>query len=261
MTARILLLDIETAPMEADVWGMWKNNVGLNQLVKDWYILSWSAKWLGVDKPYYADQRNVPLDQIEDDSAILAKLHALLDQADVVVAHNAARFDVPKINARFIKAGFLPPSPYKIIDTLLIAKKQFKFSSNRLEYLAKFLDVPQKKLAHHRFPGHALWTAVRKGNKQAWAEMKTYNIADVYALEGVYLKLRPWDKLHPNVAVTEDSDEHLCPTCGSVHVTPRGFTHTNVGKYQRYVCGDCGSWSRSRYTENSNSVRKALLGK
>lgn len=251
---RVLLLDIETAPVMADVWSLWNNNVGLNQIVQDWYILSWAAKWLGANGVQYADQRAA--EDIEDDSAILQPLWRLLDEADIVVAHNGERFDIPKINARFIRAGLLPPSPYRVVDTLKIAKKRFKFTSNRLAYLAEFLKVPVKKRVHEKFPGHQLWIEVRKGNLAAWREMKLYNVDDVHALEGVYLKLRPWDKMHPNMAV--EAEGHVCPVCGSDHVHPRGYTHTNAGKYQRYVC-ECGAWSRGADNLLTKQQRKELL--
>lgn len=254
---KVLLLDIETAPIEADVWKLWDNNVGLNQIKLDWYILSWAAKWLGETRVHYRDQRNAT--NLEDDSAILADLHALLDEADVVVAHNGDRFDVPKINARFIRAGLPPPSPYRTVDTLKIAKARFKFTSNKLEYLAVYLGVEVKKLAHHRFPGHSLWTAVRKGILAAWQEMKRYNVADVGALEGVYLKLRAWDQRAPNAGAYQalDGDEPVCPICGGTHLEKRGFAVTNAGKYQRYQC-ECGAWSRGRVNLLTKEQRKLL---
>lgn len=255
---KILFLDIETAPIQADVWKLWDNNVGLNQIILDWYILSWAAGWMGSDKVLYADQRAAPV--LEDDSEILRKLWVLLDQADIVVAHNGDRFDVPKINARFIKAGLPPPSPYRTIDTLKIAKAKFKFTSNRLAYLAEFLGTEVKKLEHHNFPGHVLWTEVRKGNLKAWREMKDYNVADVATLKGVYHKLAPWDAKHPNLAVDVLDDEHRCPICGGDHLEKRGFQYTNTGKFQRYVC-ECGAWSRDKTNLLTKEKRRSLLSK
>lgn len=256
---KVLFLDIETSPIMADVWKLWDNNVGLNQIVMDWYILSWAAGWAGSDKVMYADQRHAA--SIEDDSAILGELWKLLDAADIVVAHNGDRFDVPKINARFIKAGLPPPSPYRTIDTLKIAKAKFKFTSNRLAYLAEFLGTEVKKQEHHSFPGHTLWTEVRKGNLKAWREMKSYNVADVDTLKGVYYKLAPWSTIHPNMAVDSQSEQHVCPVCGEHHtLQPRGFAYTNTGKFQRYVC-DCGAWSRGKDNLLTKGKRKSLLAR
>ena len=250
---KILILDIETAPMIADVWSLWEQNVGLNQIVHDWYILSWAAKWADGKKVYYADQSKA--ENLEDDSEILRKLWALLDEADIVIAHNGSRFDIPKINARFIKAGLPPPSPYRQIDTLKLAKAKFKFTSNRLAYLAKFLGVGTKE-EHPNFPGHLLWVETRKGNAKAWREMRKYNIQDVLVLEQVYAKLRPWDSKHPNLGV----DGGACPVCAAAgELEKRGFHYTNGGKYQRYVCKACGAWSRGKTNLLSKEDRKGLV--
>lgn len=256
--AKTLILDIETAPIAGYVWRLWKQNVGLNQIIGDWYILSWAAKWLGDNKVFYHDQSRAP--KLEDDTDLLVKLWHMLDEADFVVAHNGRKFDTKKINARFIKAGLGPPSPYRIIDTLEIAKAKFAFTSNKLEYISELLNVDFKKLKHGEYPGFALWTAVMAGDKAAWREMRLYNEYDVLSLEETYLHLRPWDDRHPNVNFGE-SAENRCPPCGSADLAPKGYAHTNTGKYQRYQCNDCGAWSRSRYTLNQTSTRKALLSK
>lgn len=260
--ARILILDIETAPILGNVWRIWKENVGLNQIDRDWFILSYGAKWLGDDAIIYEDQSKVPLDDIENDKALLGKLWKLLDEADIVVAHNGRKFDVRKINARLILNGFKPPSPYKIVDTLEIAKAAFAFTSNRLEYLADKLNKTYRKQKHGDYPGFELWKAVMAGDKKAWAAMRTYNEHDVLSLEEVYLALRPWDRRHPNVDVFDtENEQHACPVCGSYHVQKRGFYFTNSGQYQRYQCTEetCGAWSRSRYTINTTAKRKATL--
>ena len=50
---RILLLDIETSPTMAAVWRLWKENIGLEQINNDWFIMSYSAKWLKDSTVYY----------------------------------------------------------------------------------------------------------------------------------------------------------------------------------------------------------------
>lgn len=254
--ARILILDIETAPIMAHVWRTWKENVGLEQITHDWYILSFSAKWYGSQTVMYDDQSKAT--DIEDDSRLMLALHALLDEADIVVAHNGRAFDVRKINARFILNGLKPPSPYKIVDTLEIAKKNFAFTSNRLAYLTDKLCTI-KKLEHGKFPGFMLWKECLKGNPEAWREMRTYNVQDVTSLEELYTKLRAWDSRHPNVDVASSSHEHACPCCGSHKIIRKGFAYTNSGQYQKYLCTACGKWSRTRYTENPTAKRKGLL--
>src|SRR5271154_973437 len=176
---RVLLFDIETAPMLGYVWSLWENNIALNQLYKDWSVLSWSAKWLEdpPDKIMYADQRSAK--NVEDDKNILKQIWKLLDKADIVIAQNGRAFDHKKLNARFVLNGMKPPSTYKIIDTLLIAKKHFAFTSNKLEYMSDKLCTKYKKLKHKEFPGFEMWLECLAGNKKAWKEMELYNKHDV----------------------------------------------------------------------------------
>ncbi|BAN92340.1 DNA polymerase exonuclease subunit [Ralstonia phage RSB3] len=256
--AKILTLDIETAPILAYVWRTWKENVGLNQISYDWYILSFAAKWLGQKKVMYHSQQNAK--NVEDDKGLLLKLHALLDEADIVVAHNGRRFDCKKINARFLQHGLPPPSPYEIVDTLDVAKAHFAFTSNRLAYLTDTLCT-EKKLAHAKFPGFELWAQCLKGNPAAWKEMEVYNKQDVISLEELYLKLRSWMVGHPNVAAIHgDLSEEQCPKCGSANVIQKGFRYTKQGgAYLRYQCKDCGGWSRGRFVQQSRSQRRKML--
>lgn len=255
--ARVLLIDIETAPILGYVWSLWKQNIGLNQIKDEWYILSFCAKWLGEPEIIYQDIRHDP----HSDETLLQPLWDLLNEADIIIGQNGKAFDMPKIQARLVMHGFLPPRPYKVIDTLLMAKQQFRFTSNKLEWMTGESAglTTLKKNQHSKFPGFSLWSECLKGNPEAWDEMKEYNIPDVTSMEELYLKLRPWYVGHPNMAVYVDSDKIACPKCGSHDVKQDGWAYTQVGKYEQYHCGNCGGYSRGRYTRNSTDVRKALL--
>lgn len=248
-SAKVLLIDIETSPNIAAVWGMWKQNIGLDMINTDWSILSYCAKWLGEDDIIYEDISEKKVGNYEDDFSLLENIHKLLDEADFVVGHNAERFDVKKINARLIMNGFSVPSPYKVIDTLSMAKKSFAFTSNKLAYLTDKL-CKNKKTSHAKFAGYELWKECLKGNPEAWAEMKEYNIMDVVSLEELYEVLAPWYPHHPVLShfTKEEQETPICPRCGSHHLIKRGHRYTNAGKYQRYVCASCGGWSQDRYS-------------
>lgn len=239
---KILALDIETAPMLAHVWGLYDQNVGLNQIESDWHILAWCAKWVGESKVYYQDQRNSK--NIEDDKKILQGIWKLIDEADIILTQNGRAFDEKKLNARFILNGMKPPSGYKSIDTKLIASKKFGFTSNKLEYLTSKLCTKFKKLSHKKFPGFELWRECMKGNKQAWSEMERYNKADVLSLEELYTKLQPWDS-SINFNMYQDSKELVC-ACGSTDIKRNGHFYSATGKYQRYKCDACGAELRDR---------------
>ena len=158
-----VILDIETAPILADVWQLWDQNVSLNQIVKDWSILAWAAKWRGKKKIYYqdtGDQRDV-----RKDKNILPLLFKLIDEADIVVGQNSKRFDLPKINARFIinkTKGHSIPSGYRHHDTMLMAKSKYGFTSFKLEYMAKALGLKNQKMVQREFSGHDLWRGDRR---------------------------------------------------------------------------------------------------
>ena len=247
-----ILLDIETAPNLAYTWGVWKQTISHEMMLDRGYIMCATVKVLGDNQCYYYETRD------EDDSEVVRALMEWLSLADIVIAHNAKKFDIPLIRARAIVHGMKPPSPYKVIDTLEIAKREFKFVRNTLKNLAEELHCTPKD-SHDKFPGFSLWSECIKGNDEAWEEMKLYNIEDVITLEEVYLKLRPWDTQHiSTVSDLEDSTKR-CPKCGSVHLERRGYYYTNAGKYQKYQCKACGGWSSSRYTENSIETRKSLL--
>lgn len=249
---KILILDIETAPKIAYVWRFFKENVGADQVLKHGHIMSFAAKWLGDDKIVYMENRK------EDDRRIIGALVNLLSDADIVVAHNGVKFDFAQISGRALVHGFAPPSPYKVVDTLKVARFKFGFASNSLAYLAKVLGCHEKE-KHKKFPGFELWLECLRNNEEAWEEMKQYNVQDVETLEEIYHKMLPWMDKHPNIATLSESNEPACPKCGSHHLQKRGFAYTNVGKYQRYQCQDCGGWSRSRYTLMPKEVKEHLL--
>ena len=253
---KVLIYDIETAPLLGYVWGLWENNVALNQIHSDWHVLSWSAKWLGAPESevMYMDQRNEK--NVENDKKILQAIWDLLDEADVVITQNGKRFDQKKLNARFVMNGFQPPSSYKHIDTKVIASKHFAFSSNKLEYMTDKLCVKYKKQKHAKFTGFELWKECLAGNLAAWNEMETYNKYDVLSLEELYTKLIPWDNAI-NFNVYHDEEDHVCK-CGSTSFIKNGFYYTSSGKFQKHRCKDCGAEYRDKENLFTKEKRQSL---
>lgn len=241
MTARILLLDIETAPSLGYAWTKYDTNI--IEFTQDWYILCFGYKWLGDSGvtvralPDYKGYKKA----LQDDRNMMVDLWKVLDEADIVVAHNGDSFDIKKINARFLVHGLTPPSTYKTVDTLKAARKHFKFDSNRLNDLGKTLGTGGK-LPHI---GFALWKGCMAGDPEAWEVMKQYNAQDIVLLEDLYLKLRPWIANHPDVSLFGDKHIHgdvSCPSCGGNHVQRRGIAVARTRRYQRLNCQSCGAW-------------------
>jgi DNA polymerase elongation subunit (family B) len=255
---KILALDIETSHIKANIWAPGEQYVRHQQIERDWTVLSWSAKFVGEPTMYTGDvfkQRNK-----FDDSKMLRGLVKLIEQADVILSQNGKRFDVPKILARLIINDFEPIDHEKEhIDTRRLAKK-FGFSSSSLEYMCKILKTKHQKLKHGKFPGEDLWHGVIAGNPSANAEMRKYNDWDVYCLEDVYMKLRPWG-INVNLAKYTATVEYACPVCTSIDVKKNGYAHKGNGRYQRYLCNSCGALTRGKVNLLSPEKKAALKGR
>lgn len=235
---KILVLDIETAPLESYTWGTFEQDVGLDQIKTEWSILSFAAKWLHNPKVIYKSTGGRGKRYVRHDKPLLKDLWQLLDEADIVVSQNGKAFDIKKVNARMAMHGILPYSPIKQIDTLVEAKKHFKFTSNRLAWLSKYLS-DTKKSEHKKFPGFSLWLECLQDNPKAWAEMKKYNIIDILATEQVYFKLRPWMNNHPNISQVKG----VCHSCGGTEFNSRGWNLQKNHKTRQLSCKSCGSYA------------------
>lgn len=229
---KILFLDIETAPNKAYVWGFFDQNISANQLEASSYILCWAAKW--------ADNPRVHFDSVQKDTRrqMLRGVHKLLDEADVVIHYNGTKFDIPTLNKEFIKHGFPPPSPYKQLDLYLVARRAFRFESNKMDYVSAALKIG-RKVKHE---GFELWTKCMKGDAKAWKKMGHYNRGDVTLLEKLYKRLQPWIERHPNHSAF--MDKLACPKCGSEKTQRRGDQVALTRTYRRYQCLTCGGWFR-----------------
>jgi len=242
---KMVCIDIETTPIESYTWGLWEQNVGLEMIKTEWSILAFCSKVIGKPGVEYADTGGRGAGKVRDDSKLLKRLWTILNEADIVIGQNVRRFDIKKINARLVMAGYKPYSPVRVIDTLDAAKKTFAFTSNRLAWTSKYMtDTPKSE--HKKYPGFELWAACLKDDPGAWAEMKKYNVQDVVATEKLYAKLRPWMSNHLNLGVYVGNKEtHACPACGSLNTQRRGRATTQAFQYWRYQCVDCGSWSKA----------------
>jgi len=245
-----LLIDLETAPILAHTWGIWQQNVGINQIIKPGYILCYAAKWYG--------KRQVLFDSVwdaeENGTSFLGPLWDLLNEADAVIHYNGKRFDIPKINSEFWLDDLTPPSPFKQIDLLKVVKKNFGFPSNKLAYI---LDVKglEGKLANE---GHGMWRKVIDGDPKARAAMKRYNKRDVTGMEPLYDSLIPWISDHPNMNLYGSPDG--CPNCGnSEHLRKEGIAKLIEGSYQRWKCQGCGAWSRGKKRIDTTALTQVKL--
>lgn len=236
---KVLLYDIETSPNLGYVYGKYQQDV--IQFEKEWDLLAFAFKWMGsrAVEGYAQDEYT--------EEELVYILHDLLDQADVVIAHNGDRFDQKMSNTKFLEYGLEPPQPYKSIDTLKVARKYFRFTSNRLGDLGEKLGVGSKV----QLGGFAVWLACMNGDQAAWNKMKRYNKQDVKLLEEVYYKLRPWIDNHPPMNIYSGKEDG-CPKCMGTRLHSRGTKVTKTAEYQRFQCQDCGGWSQARKGETKD---------
>lgn len=249
---KILLLDIETSPMEVYVWHLYQKFISPDAIIKDWSILSWSAKWL-FDTVIYSAKVTPPEARARRDRSIIKGIWNLMDEADIIVAHYGNVFDIRRLNTRFLVNGLNPPSPFQIVDTVKTTKKTFAISSYKMEYLNGLFKLQPKIETNF-----SLWERCTKGDIKALKEMEKYNRHDVTALEELYLTLRPWIKSHPNAALYMDECKESCPNCGNSKLTWSGHYYTPAGRYAAFRCKSCGAIGRSRFNDLSDERRKSL---
>jgi DNA polymerase elongation subunit (family B) len=242
---RILMLDIETAPHLAAVWGLYDQNVAINQIIKPGYTLCWAAKWYGEKKILFSSI-------LDGHRKMIRGAHKLLTECDAVCHYNGTKFDIPTLNKEFLLLDLPPPAPYKQIDLLKTARSRFRLASNKLDYVAQQLGLGSK-VSHKGFD---LWLECMAKQPEAWRTMKRYNKGDVTLLEGVYERLLPWIKAHPNIGAY--SGAMCCPNCGSQKAQARGYAVTTTKRYQRFQCLDCGTWGKMPVAEKSERVCTAV---
>lgn len=249
---KILFFDIETTPSLGYVWNLFETNV--IKVKEPWHLLCFSYKWLGdksskiVSLPQFKLYKQNP----KNDYEIVKKLHELFEEADIIIGHNLDKFDIRKVNAKLAQHNFNPPSPYKTIDTLKVARRYFKFDSNRLNDLGELLGLGKKV----ETGGFSLWEKCIVGDLSAWKKMEKYCKQDVNLLEKLYIKLRPWIKNHPTVSYKKDV---VCHKCGSDKLHWRGTQITLDKKYRRFQCQECGGWGRENKGEVIKTSTKNIL--
>lgn len=258
---RIMLLDIETTPEISFNWGRWKQYISQEQVIEHPYILTWAVRWLDTGETIsrkLTDYNESFLENIKDDRALVRDLWSLLEQADIVVAHNGDKFDIPWVRARAIKYGLKPLNSKKFVDTLKVAKSLVRLPSNSLDSITKYYNL-RPKLGNAGFP---LWRACMRGDPQAFLDMETYNRGDLDALEDVYLLFRPHMRNHPSVQLYCPDAITRCTRCGSDDVqTEDTVYHTSISSFGTVRCRSCGAVHRTRKnTRSSDQMATTLVG-
>lgn len=236
---RMLFLDIETRPNLGYFWRLYDENIGVNQLVDEHQLLCFAGKWLGADIEFYSAHEH-------GKEAMVYEAHRMLDEADVILHWNGKKFDIPHLNREFVLMGLEPPSNFKQIDLMMVARSRFKFASNKLQHVSKALGL-EGKFEHE---GFELWVKCMAGEEEAWRTMQKYNQQDVLLLEQIYEIVLPWISNHPSVPLYRGAGQ--CPNCGSDNISSHGKAYTSVRTYERFKCKNCGAWMRgNKYIDST----------
>lgn len=247
---RVLFFDIENAPNDVYTWGLWKQNVSIAQIVQPGRVFGFGAKWLGEKEVYFSSDFHE-----ESHGHMVQAAWDMLNEADIVVSYNGIGFDIPHIQREFLLAGMAPPKPFKQIDLLRVVRKQFRFASNKLDFISQQLGIGHK--THHE--GFALWVKCMEGDDKAWAKMARYCKQDVKLTEKLYHYLLPWLTNVPHIGQM-DGAEHSCWACGGTKLVRDGTAFAFVTSYRLYQCQGCHAWVRgSTKLQDATTTRQQRI--
>jgi len=232
---KMLALDIETRPGKAYFFDVWNTNISAEKVIEYPRMLAFTAQWYGKKQVIFHSDYHTGYEEM------LKELHALLDEADLVVGFNSDRFDLPWVEGEFIANHMPPPSPVMKVDLLKVMRKHSRWVHKNLNtVVSRLLD--EEKVPHQ---GFGLWRDCIDGDeatkKRAWALMKKYAIKDTALMWPLFEELKPWIKMpHP----VSNIPGLVCRNCGGTHMQRRGTAKTLQGEYPRYHCQSCGTWNR-----------------
>lgn len=252
---RILYFDLESTPSIAATFKRFNTNITPAQVIQEGgWLLSAAWSWEN-DYTIYGKAITPSAAKAQDDLEVVYEMYNQIDQADIVVAHNGAKFDLPLLKARLIKNKLQPLKSVKLVDTLAIAKT-LKFESNKLDSLCHYLDIGRKEST----TGISMWLKCMEGDKDALERMLKYNMQDIHLLKELYYLVRPYHKNGPNYGQYYNDGKIHCPACGDTNLIVTGNTvYCGNNEYEEYVCNGCGHRSRSRNGLTSKEQRSMLL--
>ena len=239
----IWVYDIETSPNLVYSWGMWQQNIALNQIVETQDILCFAATKVGSKKI----ESHTAWDGYEK---MVKRLHQIMDEADYLVGFNHVNYDNRHVKAAFVRAGLTPPSPYRDIDLMRTVKKNFKFQSNKLAHVCEQLGLDLKSDPG----GFGTWRDILEGEgavrDRARARMVRYCRNDTKITAQLFDRLLPWiDGLNVPLSEADTVDGSACTRCGSTSIQQRGWAYTTSYRYRRYRCNGCGGWMKAAKSE------------
>lgn len=241
---KIIAFDFETSPAKGYFFGnIWETNI--IEIIEYEQILcvAWMEQGSGKVSVKGQDDFKGYKKGVLNDKALVEFFRPIIEEADIVTAHNGDRFDLTVFNTRLLAHGLKPIPAKKSLDTKKIAKNKFHLPSNKLDHICDFLGIGGKLSTTKD-----LWMGCEKGIEKDWKYMKKYCAHDVKLQSQVLEIILPFTKQALNFNAYS-GDKVLCtnPLCGSENLYKRGFTIRMDGTTcQRFQCRDCGAWSQDR---------------
>jgi len=232
-----LFFDIETSPNLVFSWNVGRKlNLDYDNIIAERAIICICYKWED-EKTVHSLEWNRG-----NDKEILKKFVKVLEQADEIIGHNSDSFDIKWLRTRCIFHNIPMIPDYQSVDTLKLSRRGFRFNSNRLDYIGKYLGVGQKATTG----GFGLWKDIVLNNgKKSMLTMVNYCKQDVKLLEDVYKKLNPYVLSKTHAGVATGKDKCSCPHCGGSRLTKNGSRISASGiKRIRLHCQECGKYSQ-----------------
>lgn len=219
--AKVLIYDIETSYNIVSSWRVgYKLNIMPENIIKERAIICISYKWADEKEVY-----NLSWDKNQDDKFMLEQFIEVMNEADMLVAHNGDRFDLKWIKTRALIHGLPMLVDYPQFDTLKVAKKKLLLNSNKLDYISKVLGHEGKKKTDY-----SLWDKIiLHKDAEALQYMIDYCDQDVLQLEHVYNVFRGLESPKLHAGVLQGKNKQTSPISGSIDIEHIKKVTTNRG--------------------------------
>jgi DNA polymerase elongation subunit (family B) len=230
-----LYFDIETSPNIVYSWNIgYDLNLGYENIIKERAIICICYKWEDDPKVYH-----LSWDSKKNDYKMVHQFYDIITTADEIVGHNSDKYDIKWFKTRCLYHGILNIPEFKSIDTLKVSRSQFRFNSNRLDYIGQYLGLGKKL----ETGGFDLWKSVEDGDKEALEKMIAYCKQDVLLLEKIYKRLEGYSKPKTHIGLVKDHGKCSCPYCGNkkYKISKNRISASGLMKKQ-LQCQSCGRY-------------------
>jgi DNA polymerase elongation subunit (family B) len=239
MNPRLVFFDTERLP---PTWWAWESNkpqyLNHSQLLSNGFFSSiqWMHEWESKPSAYsLTDKLKYFRENPACDKHVCIKAAEVIENVDILVAHNGKRFDWKHLKARWLYHEIpVPKKPY-IVDTLTEARTS-AFPSNSLAGLSKHLKICEKGTNDADII--TMLTGSMKDRIEHINKQTKYGLKDIQPLKELYYRLLPGMERHPNMSAYTGLP--CCPRCGSQEYQSRGDTLLSGGiKRKSFSCKNC----------------------